>query len=173
MLAVVSILGFALDIGTKLWAEAALERGVHVPVLGNLLSFVLVYNKGAVFGLNPGVWMPWMPVNAVFSVFMIAAMVVVLLYYRSSASDDRLVRWGLALVMPGALGNLYDRIVRPGTGVVDFIMVDLGVWPADPWPVFNFADMYVTVGVGFILLSLALEEWRRRKTGGATSPNVS
>ena len=55
------------------------------------------------------------------------------------------MRIGLGLVMGGAIGNLIDRI-RAGE-VTDFIEVDLGFWPLDPWPIFNIADAALTTGV--------------------------
>lgn len=61
------------------------------------------------------------------------------------------MHWGVALITPGALGNLFDRLVYPARGVVDFIMVDLGFPPFNPWPIFNIADIYITVGVAIIL----------------------
>lgn len=166
--AIVAVIGFALDILTKRWAVATISAGEQVRVLGDVLSFVLVYNKGGIFGLDPRRLVPNLPVDLFFYAFSVVAIVIVTVYYRAMASRDTFARWGLALVMPGALGNLFDRIVHPELGVVDFIMVDLRVPPADPWPVFNFADIYLTVGVLMILAGVAREEWLRWKSAKQT-----
>jgi signal peptidase II len=169
LLAVVTVACLALDLLTKHWADISIARGHQVRLLGNVLSLVLVHNKGALFGMNPRRFLPGFPVNVFFAVFTVIAVGVILGYYHRVALRDRLVRWGLILVLPGALGNLFDRMVRPTQGVVDFIMIDLNVWPADPWPVFNFADMYVTFGVALMLASLVRDEWRRHRSRVAPS----
>ena len=58
------------------------------------------------------------------------------------------MRVGVGLLLGGAIGNLIDRI-RFGE-VTDFLYVDLGFWPLDPWPSFNVADASLTTGI-FIL----------------------
>ncbi len=172
--AIVAVIGFALDMLTKRWAVATLAAGEQVRLLGDVLSLVLVYNKGGIFGLDPRRLVPNLPVDLFFYAFSVIAIIIVTVYYRAMASRDTFARWGLALVMPGALGNLFDRVVHPQLGVVDFIMVNLHVPPADPWPVFNFADIYLTVGVLMILTGVMREEWLRSKnakqsTGEAAS----
>jgi signal peptidase II len=72
------------------------------------------------------------------------------------------MHWALAIILPGALGNLFDRIIHPGLGVVDFIKMDLKFWPFNPWPVFNLADLFVTIGVGLMIACFLLEERRRK-----------
>ena len=167
-LAAVAVVGFVLDIATKRWAVAALEPRQQIKVVGDALSFVLVYNKGALFGLDPRNLLPWLPLNLVFYVFSVVAIAIVFYYYRMVHGKDTLAQWGLALVLPGALGNATDRILHPDRGVVDFIMVDLNVWPLDPWPIFNLADIYVTVGVLAIIASIIRDEIRRKATAEAS-----
>jgi signal peptidase II len=73
------------------------------------------------------------------------------------------MKWGLTLILPGALGNLLDRILHPGLGVVDFIRI--GVSDTLYWPIFNMADVYVTVGVGLIFINFLQEEFSRKRHG--------
>jgi len=169
LLAALTVTGLALDLATKHWADASIACGEQIRLVGSMLSLVLVHNRGAVFGMNPQKWFPGFPVNVFFAVFTVIAVGVILVYYHRVALRDRLVQWGLILVLPGALGNLFDRVVRPAKGVVDFIMIDLNVWPADPWPVFNFADMYVTFGVACMLASLVRDEWRRHQAAATAT----
>lgn len=175
VLGVVAIAGFAADLLTKLWAIGALTGGRHIEVIGDMLSFVLVYNRGGLFGTDPRALIPWLPVNAFFITFNFIAMVFIVAYYARVAGRDTFLRWGLALVLPGALGNVFDRIVRPGKGVVDFIMMDFNVWPANPWPIYNVADIFVTCGVALILASLVRDELRRAGASRAqkTAPDAA
>jgi signal peptidase II len=172
----VAVLGFGFDWMTKHIASTALPYGKPVPIIGEFLQWLLVYNKAAIFGLDPRHVAPWFPLNQFFMVFSIIAAVVLVLYYRSLKSNEVFMHWGIALVMPGALGNLWDRVLYPGQGVVDFIR--LGISERIYWPIFNMADVYVTFGVAFILLSFLQEELRRKASAGkqpsaSASPHAS
>ena len=68
---------------------------------------------------------------------------------RGTAARSGLIRWGLILVVSGALGNLVDRI-RFG-GVVDFLHFRI-------WPIFNLADSCITVGAALVAWAL----WKGR-----------
>jgi signal peptidase II len=76
--------------------------------------------------------------------------------------------WGLLIIVPGALGNLFDRVIHSSLGVVDFIRI--GISDTVYWPIFNFADAYVTIGVTLVALNFLQEEQRRKVKSGATSP---
>jgi signal peptidase II len=163
LLAIVAAVGFIIDWWTKYLAARHLSSYTPLPVAGDWLELVLVYNKGAVFGLDPRHLVPGFPVNLFFTVFHVLAVIILALYYRYLKSSDRLMHWALAVILPGALGNLYDRIVHPAQGVVDFVKMDLRVWPFNPWPVFNMADAFVTIGVGLMIVCFIVEDRRRKK----------
>ncbi|UNX55987.1 signal peptidase II [Georgenia sp. TF02-10] len=101
---------------TKHLAEARLEPGEIVPVLGDLLGLQLIYNSGAAFSLATG--MTW-----VFTLLSAVVAVVVVRYGRRLGSAGWAV--ALGLLLGGCLGNLYDRLFRepgfPEGHVVDFI----------------------------------------------------
>ena len=160
-LAVITIAGFAIDFVTKHLAHTKLNEAVPVSVIGDYLQFCLVYNKGVLFGINPANWIPGAPVNLLFLIFIPIAIGFLLLYYRSLKKDEVLMHYGLALVLPGAVGNLFDRVVRPGNGVVDFIR--MGIPPDTYWFIYNVADIYITVGVGIMLVSFLREGIAMRK----------
>lgn len=115
--------------------------GESIPDEGKF-RFTYSTNSGSVFGLD---------INSTFLLIMGIIVLAVLLWlnfvYLKSAG--RFMRVGLGLVMGGAIGNLIDRI-RFGE-VTDFIDVNLGFWPLDPWPIFNIADSALTIGI-FILI---------------------
>jgi signal peptidase II len=157
--------GLAVDLLTKYWVANTLRVGEVVPLLGRVLQFTLVYNKGAIFGLDPRALNPAFPTNGVFYVFSLIALVVLVVYYRNLKGESMLMHWGVALITPGALGNLFDRLFYPSRGVVDFIMVNLGFPPFNPWPIFNVADIFITVGVGIILVEFLRESLTRRGDG--------
>lgn len=169
LLVTIAFVGFVLDWVTKHAAVCGLKHGVPLSVVGDYVQLLLVYNKGALFGLDPGAVIPGFPVNLFFYVFSVMAIAVLLVYYARLGSASRLLHWGVALVMPGALGNLFDRIVHPGKGVVDFVKV--GISETVYWPIFNMADAYITVGVCFILVDLWLQR-RRKKAGDGAAPRA-
>jgi signal peptidase II len=160
----VTAAGFTLDLWTKTLAARHLSGGTVRQIAGEYLELVLVYNKAAVFGLDPRQIIPGFPVTLFFTIFTILAVGVLLLYFRHLKKTEIAMQWGLALVLPGALGNLCDRILHPGRGVVDFIKADLNVWPFDPWPVFNLADALVTMGVAVMIIAFIFAERKRKKT---------
>jgi signal peptidase II len=170
LFSIIAAVGFFLDWLTKYLVELKLPYGTPVDIVGKYLQFLFVYNKGAVFGINPANIIPGFPVNGFFIVFMIIAIAVLVFYYRSVPKSEVVLHWGLALIMPGALGNLFDRIVRAEKGVVDFIRV--GISEEIYWPIFNLADAYVTIGVGFLLLAFIVEEKRRKEAVAGANPSV-
>jgi signal peptidase II len=166
---IVTVLGFSIDWFTKYLAVTHLAVGVPVNVLGHYGQFLLVFNKAAIWGLDPRTVMPWFPLNGFFYIFNTIAMIVIIFYFRSLKPSDRLMQWGIALIMPGALGNLWDRIVHPNAGVVDFIR--LGISDKLYWAIFNCADIYVTFGVVIMLLNFIFEE-KKQKTAVAQNQNA-
>jgi len=164
ILIVVTIAGFIIDWWTKYLAAKYLSQSQPCRIVGEYLELVLVYNRAAIFGIDPRHLIPSFPVNLFFAIFTAFASVILVVYYRYLKKTDILMHWALAVILPGALGNLFDRILYPGRGVVDFIKADLKIWPFNPWPVFNMADAWVTIGIGLMILSFILEERRRKKT---------
>jgi len=133
-----------LDLVTKLIVVRALPA--RMPVVGDWVTFQLVYNPGAAFGIHVGSYSRWVfTILAVIALFVLGAMV------RQTDPSHKVRIAALALVCGGAVGNLIDRI-RSGRGVVDFIDVGIG---AVRWPTFNVADMAVTCGA----VTLALVLW--------------
>ncbi len=155
----------ALDLWTKSWALATLAGGRGMELLGGWVPLTLAFNQGAAFGLRIGndprlVFIP---------VTILAAIFLVLVILRSPPTD-RLRIVAASLVLGGALGNLYDR-VRWDRGVVDFIgPVDLGFML---WPIFNVADMGITVGAILLAISFWREDMARtREEPGSEGPAV-
>ncbi len=181
-LALVTIIGLATDLGSK-WLAFRTVAGepqfitredvmhssnlselinVHEPVtvVEHVLSFSLVLNPGAVFGLGAGR-------RLVFIGFTLAALGFGLWMFGAwTRRSDRLAHASIGLLLAGGLGNLYDRIRF--ACVRDFIHPLPGVempfgWrnPLDGgrelWPyVSNIADLFLLVGIGMLMIFL----WR-------------
>jgi signal peptidase II len=131
----------ALDLGTKAWLSHALVPGEGHDIT-SFLRIVLVFNTGAAFSFLAGAggWQRWF--FAAIAVVISAVLVVVLRRHRGSP----LVAAALAMVLGGALGNLWDRLTLGR--VVDFILLHAGGYA---WPAFNVADSAITVGVAILV----------------------
>jgi signal peptidase II len=177
------VLGLAADLSSKYWAfrevagvpvtvdrEAVLTTTPlsrlippHPPVVvvPNLLEFTLVLNPGAVFGIGAG--------KRVF--FIVVTVMAIALAMWMFARWTRAGQWvlhaGIGLLIAGAIGNLYDRIVY--ACVRDFIHPLPGVklpfgWTLpngsrEVWPyVSNIADLFLLVAIGILLV----HSWRSR-----------
>ncbi len=108
------------------------------------LNLTLVHNTGAAFSFlsEAGGWQRW------FFVVLGSGVSIGLIYWLSSLPRQRrFLAAALALVLGGALGNLWDRI-DPGY-VIDFIDVYYGKWH---WPAFNIADSAISVGAALLII---------------------
>ena len=147
MFLVVAGVLIALDQITKIWAATTFILNGSGYTLG--LGFHLTYirNTGAAFGILQGRTMAL----GVLSAVVAAALLVYL--WRNSKALPQIHYWALTLILGGAIGNMIDRF-RLGY-VIDFIHFYL---PNFNYPVFNFADSYVVVGAGLLILSSFLPE---------------
>ena len=138
-----------LDYVTKMWAMNTLTLGYPVPVLGEFFRLTYTHNPGAAFGINIGPHS-----RTFFLVLSLVALVVLGFIYRATPAADRLRLLAIALVSAGAVGNIIDRL-RFEAGVVDFLDVGIG---RHRWPIFNVADMAVSIGAVLLLISFYFED---------------
>ena len=111
------------------------------PIIGDdFFRLTYIQNKGAAFGLSLG-----SPV--LHTVVSIVALGVLIWMFSKLPREDRLLRFAVVLVLGGAIGNIIDRF-RLGA-VIDFFDVGVGTLR---WPIFNFADSFVTIGIGLLAL---------------------
>ena len=139
----------ALDQWTKYWVVAGIRPGEEYP-LASFFSLVLAFNSGAAFSFLASAdgWQRWLFVV----VAVIACAVMLWLLKRGGGS---LFCVGIALILGGALGNLYDRIVIGR--VVDFLLFHYRDWQ---YPAFNVADSAITVGAALLIV----DSFRARHT---------
>jgi signal peptidase II len=143
----IAVLVLCLDRLTK-WAvgrNIALHDSIQV--IPGLFRLTHVQNSGAAFGLfadSPSQWK-----IAVLVLFSIVALVIVsMLLWRNSHSMST-TGLGLSLILGGALGNLWDRLVNGR--VVDFLLFYIG---DHQWPAFNVADSAIVVGAGLLVIEI-------------------
>ncbi len=131
----------ALDLLTKHWVQSVLTDGEQRP-LTSFFNLVLFHNEGAAFSFlaNAGGWQ-----RIFFSAISVIASVVII-YLLRKHSNQKLFCLGLALILGGALGNLYDRLTLGY--VVDFLYFHYQDYY---WPAFNVADSAISCGVVLLL----------------------
>ena len=126
----------AVDQATKLIALEFLRPRHSIPLIGPYVSLTWATNTGGAFGVMP---------SATAGLVVAAVIVVgalVLLAHRLAGS--RIMAVAVACLLGGALGNMIDR-VRLGH-VIDFIDLHF-------WPIFNIADIGITVGAGLLIIA--------------------
>lgn len=118
-----------------------------IQVIPDFFRLTHVENSGAAFGLfadSPSEWK-----IAVLVMFSVVALVIVsALLWRNSHSLN-ITGLGLSLILGGALGNLWDRLVSGR--VVDFLLFYVGQYQ---WPAFNVADSAIVVGAGLLVFEI-------------------
>ena len=140
-----AVVVIGLDQLTKLLVAKELVLGQSIPVIPKVFHLTLVHNTGMAFGLLSGADLPFK--SLFVTLVSVLALGAVLYYALSSAPAERVTRFGLALILGGALGNIIDRI-RLGY-VIDFLDV---FYRTAHWPAFNLADSAICVGVGLLIL---------------------
>jgi signal peptidase II len=170
---VATIILLASDLGLKWWAfnrfpvvpvniEATLAAEIPMPdqrqdVIPQILQIKLTLNEGAVFGLGDG--QRWL-----FMVVTVAAVALISGLFATSRASQWVMHLGLAMVLAGALGNLYDRIVHAAVRDMLLLFPDWHLpfgwtWPRSmggrsdlyPW-IFNLADVYLLCGLVMLIL---------------------
>ena len=139
------IAGIVLDRITKIYA---VKHFISNPHSGSLINLTYLDNRGAAFGILQD--------KRILFVILTLAIVLYLLYYfiTNLKSNPLVLNIAFSLIISGALGNFYDRLFQGY--VVDFIefaFVD--------FPVFNIADIFVTVGCGLLIIYILFHGEKR------------
>ena len=150
-----ALIVFVVDQGTKRLVEGSLRLGESVPALDGVLRFTYIKNPGGAFGILDGSQL----VLIVGSFVAVAAVLWMLL----AAPPSRLTVLGCGLILGGAAGNLFDRLMAGE--VTDYL--DLEFWPLESWPIFNAADTAIVAGVFALLLSTLLPQQPAEEQAGS------
>lgn len=143
-----------VDQAVKWIVRTNFELHQSVEVIPGFFSLTRVHNYGAAFGLMNAADFPFK--TAVLSLIAAGALLALAWYGATLPADQRLARFGLALIVGGAAGNLIDRL--SAGYVIDF--VDL-YWRGWHFWAFNVADAAITIGVALMILDL-LQIGKRR-----------
>ncbi|NMZ14860.1 lipoprotein signal peptidase [Pseudomonas proteolytica] len=155
---VLSLLVLVIDQVSKAHFEGSLEMFQQIVVIPDYFSWTLAYNTGAAFSFlaDSGGWQRWL-----FALIAVVVSAVLVVWLKRLGRNDTWLAIALALVLGGALGNLYDRIALGH--VIDFILVH---WQNRHYfPAFNFADSAICVGA----VMLALDMFKGNKPGEAVN----
>jgi signal peptidase II len=140
--AAVALATTAVDFSTKVWARSCLQEGMRQSFIPGFLQFVLTTNTGGAFGIgkNSKEFMTLLAIS-------VCAAIVYWIYHRERRRDPPapLESIGLGLILGGAAGNLVDRFTAGRvTDFIEFAFVQ--------FPVFNFADAIIDVGIGLLFI---------------------
>ena len=134
------------------WSKWAIKTSFNLyqskPVIQDLLHFTYVTNDGMAFGLSfPGGKHVLLIMTILLTGFIVG-------FLWKEKNGHPLIKYGLALILGGAIGNLIDRLLYGK--VVDFLDLMIGNFH---WYIFNIADSSVTIGmILFIIHSICIEQ---------------
>lgn len=154
--AAIVVVVFILDRLTKVWIERNVSVYDTYNVIPGLFNIVHTKNPGAAFGIFADAD------SSIRTVVLVGVSLAVLVFItyalfrpaRSGLASTRSTLYGLSLVMGGALGNIYDRVVHGR--VTDFIELYQGSYR---FAAFNIADSAITVGAALLIIDM----WRTRE----------
>jgi signal peptidase II len=176
-----------LDAVSKWWAETTLSQRTlespNIVLVEDVLTFSLAYNKGGAFGMLAGENDVWR--QPFFLLVSVGAVVFIVSLYRKLVPTQHALRWGLPLVLGGALGNFADRVAKGK--VVDFIdyragwvesmneliaKVNSGWYVTDHWPTFNVADMAICAGIALMAIDMFFSKQAGTPQGTGKKPDA-
>ncbi len=133
---------FTLDLATKFWVSSTLSLYEVIPVT-SFFNIVLAHNSGAAFSFlaDAGGWQRWF-----FTAIALLVSVVIVVWLKRLPVNEKLQAVGLASILGGALGNVFDRIAHGY--VVDFLDFH---YKSYHWPAFNVADMAIMMGAALLI----------------------
>lgn len=139
-----AVLAFVLDQASKLAVVKMLPFGYPGVEITPFFNLVHVYNKGAAFSFlaDQGGWQRWF-----FAVLAFAICGLLIHWLRKQSVTQRWSGIAYSLIIGGALGNVFDRLVLGH--VVDFLDF---YWQRSHWPAFNLADSFICIGAVMIVL---------------------
>lgn len=141
-----SVIIIIIDQLTKLLTKQFMQEKESISVIGDILRLTYIKNPGMAFGIQIGG-------KLFYTIFASIACVIILVYFFRLRPENFWARFALVSILGGALGNLIDRFIY--SEVVDFIDVRI-----IRWPVFNFADIAVSVGMIILIVIVVFERSR-------------
>jgi len=143
----ISLLVVALDRVTKWTVARRLSLHDSIQIIPGFFRIIHAENPGAAFGIfadSPSQWKLGMLIG-----FSVIALVIVSAMLWKNSHTMTSTGIGLALILGGAAGNLWDRLVSHQ--VVDFLLFYIG---PHQWPAFNVADSAIVMGAGLLVIEI-------------------
>jgi signal peptidase II len=150
--AITLALAFGADMATKNLALKHLGIYNRYDFFKGFLRLDLTFNQGGVFGIMQGY-------KSFFLVVSVVVLIIMVAYYFYEKHMPGLFRIAMALIIGGAAGNIFDRLIPGRAGVVDFISV--GVDGVYRWPTFNIADSVIIAGAMLLVVVVYMEDKRK------------
>jgi signal peptidase II len=142
-----TVAAFAVDRATKYVVERFTSLSYGHVVIPDFFSIVHAQNPGLAFGVFAD--SPSARMTALLSISTLVVCVLLAWLLFSDRAGGRTSRAGVALILGGALGNLFDRVVY--STVTDFLYFKIGRYS---WPAFNVADSAITIGAVLVAVEL-------------------
>ena len=164
-----------IDQVTKWAAQNALQsEGASIPVIENFFYLTLYHNTAVAFSIGEGLGLGGRVMNIIISIVMSSFFIAY--YIISNKKHDSFMKFLLMLLTAGAIGNLIDRAFYWDNtvgfnGVIDLFQFYLGGGPTksqtagipfNPFPTFNMADAYLTVGILIFIVYLIVDSIKNR-----------
>ncbi|WP_440993491.1 signal peptidase II [Cysteiniphilum litorale] len=141
---ILSIIVIIIDLGTKYLASQNLTYGQPIEILP-FFNLTLLHNYGAAFSFLSNANTTWQVI--VLSAIALIVAIVILIWLARLPKNKNLTACALSLILGGALGNVYDRMIHGY--VVDFLDFHINNYH---WPAFNIADSAICIGAVILIL---------------------
>jgi signal peptidase II len=143
---------------SKYWIDAHLACGERMAVIDGFFYLTHARNPGGAFGAFANADEGFRLLA--FIVVSAIAVAVSTIFFRRLAPGDRVQALGLGLILGGAAGNFIDRILPTRGEVIDLLHFRL--WGGYSWPDFNFADVFIVLGLAALMVDLLSKEGQSR-----------
>jgi len=143
-----TVVVFLTDLLTKLFVINNFRLGESINILP-VFNFTYARNYGAAFSMlsDAGGWQRWL-----FGIIALSVSGLLIYWLRKQSFTQYWSNISYALILGGALGNLYDRIIHGY--VIDFLHV---YWNNSHFPIFNLADVWICIGAAMLVLEAIME----------------
>lgn len=154
---IIALVVIILDQWTKWLVVKRMELGESITVIENWFYITSHRNRGAAWGILQGqMWF--------FYLITVIVIIGIVYYIQKAAKGKMLLGVALGLMLGGAIGNFYDRVVRKE--VVDFIHTYIFNYN---FPIFNIADSALVIGVGLLMIQMWQEERQSKEIANGKS----
>ena len=139
---------FFLDVLSKKLLSISLDLNSFLP-LTFFLDLAHIHNFGIAFGLFAGKLPAW---SLIFTGIFVTCTIMYMMVKSTNTSE----KWALTMIVAGAVSNIFDRMINGY--VIDFVYLH---YREIYWPAFNFADIYISVGISIILYQVLKDMHKR------------